>query len=82
MKRQEIIDKLKYTYTMICAPENDIDTLTEEADLRTDLGLSSIGMLYLVIAVEETFNIRFDDVQMGSFVTVKDVVDFIERKVA
>ena len=82
MTRSEIIEKLKYTYTMICAPDEDLDALSEDADLRTDLGLSSIGMLYLVIAVEETFNIRFDDVQMGSFVTVKDVVDFIERKVA
>ena len=36
-------------------------------------------MLYMVIAVEETFGIEFDTDK--PFVTVGEVIDYIERKV-
>ena len=54
--------------------------MTEDSDLNTDLGLSSVGILYIVIAIEEMFNIRMDDVSFGDFKTVGDVVDYIDRK--
>ena len=37
-------------------------------------------MLFMVIAIEEDFNIRFDDVSMDSFATLGDVVSYIEGK--
>ena len=37
-------------------------------------------MLYIVIAIEEMFNIRMDDVSFGDFRTVGDVADYIEKK--
>ena len=52
----------------------------EDAVLTTDLGLSSVGMLYLVIAIEESFGILFENVTMGDFVTLRDVVDYLEEK--
>ena len=79
MTRQEIIEELKKVYVVITS-ENNTDILTEQSDLRTDLGLASIGMLYLVIAIEETFNIRFENVSMGDFVTIKDVIDYIQKR--
>ena len=79
MLREEIIEKLRKVYVVITS-ENKTDALTEQSDLRTDLGLSSIGMLYLVIAIEETFNIRFENVSMGDFVTIKDVIDYIQNR--
>ena len=54
--------------------------MTEDSDLNTDLGLSSVGILYIVIAIEEMFNIRMDDVSFGDFKTVRDVADYIEKK--
>ncbi len=54
--------------------------LNENASLVNDLGLSSVGVLYVVIAIEEFFNIRFDDVGFADFKTVGDVVDYIEKK--
>ena len=39
-------------------------------------------MLYIVIAIEEMFYIRMDDVSFGDFRTVRDVVDYIEKKIA
>ena len=54
--------------------------MDEDADLNTDLGLSSVGILYIAIAIEEMFNIRMDDVSFGDFKTVRDVADYIEKK--
>jgi acyl carrier protein len=44
------------------------------------LGLNSVGILYVVIAIEEFFNIRFGDVSFGDFQNVGDVLDYIEEQ--
>ena len=79
MLRSEIETQLAEVYSLITA--KDANGLDENSNLRTDLGLSSIGMLYLIIAIEQKFNITFENVSMGDFEIVKDVVDFIEKKV-
>ena len=81
MKREEIIERLRDLLL-----ETDkrsataIESCGEDANLSTDLGLSSVGMLYLVIAIEESFGILFENVSMGDFVTLRDVVDYLEKK--
>ena len=59
----------------------DLSALTEQSRLVDDIGLSSVGVLYIVIAIEEFFDMRFDDVGFADFKTLGDVVDYIERKV-
>lgn len=82
MDRCEIIEKLKDVFNMVLNTDGeDVQKYTEDSNLVTDLGLSSVGVLYAVIAIEEFFNIRFDDVEFGDFVIVKDVIDYIEKKV-
>ena len=79
LNRIEIFERLKDILLM--ADDRNaklMETCSEDSKLVTDLGLSSVGMLYLVIAVEEAFSIRFDNVGMSDFQTVKDVVDYIE----
>ena len=81
MTRNEITEKLKEI--LVSADENaakTIDSVGEQTGLMTDLGLSSVNMLYLIIATEEVFQIRFDDVGMNDFATVGDVVTYIEGK--
>ena len=58
-----------------------LDQVKESSLLTTDLGLSSVGVLYVVIAIEEFFSIQFDDVGFGDFSTVGSVIDYIEKKV-
>ena len=62
-------------------PQIDPENITLDCNLTTDLGMTSMGLLYLVIAVEESFDIRFDDVGLADFATVSDVVDYIEGKI-
>lgn len=55
------------------------ENIGEDDKLLTGLGIDSVSMLYMVIAVEETFGIEFDTDK--PFVTVGEVIDYIERKV-
>lgn len=82
MSRIEIKEKLADVMKM-AAPAGlvDFDNLSEQSRLVEDIGLSSVGILYIVIAIEEFFDIRFDDVGFADFKTISDVVDYIEKKV-
>ncbi len=82
MSRSEIIEKL-VDVMALTMPDNAIDlsTLREDMTLVGDLGLTSVGVLYNVIAIEEFFNIRFDNVGFADLKTVGEVVDYIEQKV-
>ena len=82
MSRNEIKEKLLDVMKM-AAPSSgiDLDNITESSTLVGDLGLSSVGVLYIVIAIEEFFDIRFDDVGFADFETIKDVIDYIEKKI-
>ena len=82
MKREEIIERLKEI--LVQADERNKATVmacSEASDLRTDLGLSSVGMLYLVFSIEESFGIRFENVGMNDFKKLGDVVDYLENKI-
>lgn len=81
MTRTEIIEKLK---DIIISADNRAaeraEGVTEDTNIMQDLGFTSIGMLYIAIAIEEVFGIRFDNVGISDFVTVRNIVDYIEGK--
>lgn len=81
LNRNEIFERLK-DILLVSDDKNReaVEACSEDANLVTDLGLSSVGLLYVVIAVEEVFNIRFENVGMADFETVKNVIDYIEDK--
>ena len=82
MNRQEIKTKL-CEIMKLAMPNLDVneETMKETVNLSSDLGLSSVGVLYVVIGIEEMFGIRFDDVGFSDFETLGDVMDYIVRKV-
>ena len=80
MNRIEIAEKLKEIIIFSLPTKKEIiENCTEESNLRTDIGLNSVGMLYIVIAIEEIFKVSFGDSSFDSFRTVKDVIDYIEK---
>lgn len=81
MSRSETFEKLKEIMAVALGGSSEsVAHCTEDSDLITDLGLNSVGILYVVIAIEEFFSIRFDDVGFHDFQTVKQVIDYIEKK--
>lgn len=55
---------------------------TEQSRLMDDLGFSSVDMLYLIIATEESFGIRFENVGIADVKTVGLVADYIEARLS
>ncbi|MBR4120184.1 MAG: acyl carrier protein [Spirochaetales bacterium] len=81
MTDNEILQKLKDIFRTALPDKADImENVNLDSDLRTQVGLNSIGMICMVIMIEETFSVQFDDVGFNDFVTVKDVVDYIRSR--
>lgn len=81
--KEEITEKLKALLVDAGAgSEEAIARCGADTSLVEDLGLSSVNMLYMVIAIEETFEVEFDDVSVSSFKLLGDVTDYIAKKLS
>lgn len=62
--------------------DGEIDSagITEESYLREDVGMNSIGMLYMVMGLEQEFGIKFSNADFPTLKTVGDVIRCIEGK--
>ena len=54
--------------------------ITMDAELSADLGVNSIELADLVYVCEEKFNIEISDDDLHTFVTVGDVVNYLEAR--
>lgn len=81
LSRAEIFEKLKEILLFADAKNQSvIEKCDESTKLVTDLGFNSVSVLYMVIAIEESFGIVFDNVSMNDFETIGDVVSYIEAR--
>lgn len=79
LTREEIFNELKDI--LVSADERNralLENCTEDSDLMRDFGFSSVNMLYLVIVIEESFGIRFENVGVSDFKRVGDVITYIQ----
>lgn len=82
LTRTDILEKLKDILLSIDeANKEKVMSADESLNLKEDFGFTSINTLFLVIAIEETFSLRFDDVSMDDFKTIGDVITYIEGKI-
>ena len=78
LTREEVFKGLKEVLLMIDpSKEEVVNNITEDSRLVEDIGLDSVSLLYLVIAVEEKFNIEFGDLGVEDFKTVRQTIDYI-----
>ena len=52
--------------------------ITLDAELANDLGINSIELADLVMICEDKFDIEISDENIGQFVTIRDVVNYLE----
>ena len=52
----------------------DISKVNENSNFKTDLGLDSIDLLQLVVAVEEKLNIKLDNDKLMNINTISDAL--------
>lgn len=74
-----ILEKLKEILLAEDSRKADaIMACTPETRLKEDLGLTSVSLLYMVMEIEDAFDIRFENVGLTSFDTVGSVINYIK----
>lgn len=58
----------------------EADDVKPEAELISDLGINSLELADLVFTCEDKFGIEIDEEDYRKFVTVGDVVSYLETK--
>lgn len=60
----------------------DDEAVVLNAELKADLNADSLDAVELSMALEEAFGLTIADEDLMQFVTVKDVVDYIDKNLA
>ena len=74
MQRETIFEGLKEILTLI-KPSMDLSAVNENSQLVRDVGLDSLTILLLSLAVENKFGFKFEG--QPKFNTVGEVIDYI-----
>lgn len=75
-----IFERLIKVFRTVFEDDVDISGVTEASSLREDVGINSIGMLYMAMAVEEEFGVKFHNEDFAQIKTVGDVIACIQGK--
>ena len=81
MTREEIFNKLKEIFTLVIHNGIDTEKVTTDANIMLDLGVNSIGLIYMVVAIEKTFGIDMSEVTFTTFKTIDEVITYIQERV-
>ena len=76
----DTLDRLIKLFQAVLEENVDIANVKPQSDLREDLGINSIGLLYMAMDVEDEFGIKFKNEDFASISTVADVIACIESK--
>lgn len=58
----------------------DEDAVTLEARLKEDLSIDSLDAMEVSMALEEAYDLTIAEDELKTFVTIKNIVDFIDAK--
>ncbi len=75
------LEKLIELFNTVFEGEIMADTISGDTRLIEDLSLNSIGLLYMALAVEENFGVKFNNDDFTNIRTVNDVLAKIEGNV-
>ena len=79
MAREEVVTALKEV--LVDRLKVDANTITDDANLFEDLGLDSIDLMTVVMAVEERFSIEVSDDELEDVTTLGQAADLLNNKV-
>ena len=74
MERETILNELKDILILI-KPSMDLSAVTEDSQLVRDVGLDSLTILLLSLAVENKFGFKFEGTP--KFETVGEVINYV-----
>ena len=56
------------------------DAITEEANFKDDLGVDSLDLFELVMALEEEYGVEIPSEELENIQTVQDVMNYLKSK--
>ena len=81
MERKDILNRLIKVMKKVCPKEGlDYEKVKEEDTLKGDIGLDSIQIIVIALAIEMEFGIEFSNYDVNTFKTVGNVVSYIEEE--
>lgn len=73
-------ERLIKVFSAVFEGQLDPAAITESTTLVGDLGMTSISLLYMAMATEEEFGIKFRNEDFAKLACVGDVIACIEEK--
>ena len=59
--------------------EIDPNTLTEDTNIRSELGLNSLELINIAVEIEDEFDVEIPDREVGNIETLGDAIKVIEK---
>ena len=78
MTREDVFKDLKEVLSVM-RPNTDLTDVDFDTELVRGLGIDSLTMMLLTLAIEEKFQVRFPDMQQPPR-TVGEVCDFVVKE--
>jgi len=72
-----MFDKVKEL--LVTELQVDADKIVESAELANDLGVNSLDLADMILLCEERFGVEISDDDIHKFITVGDVVKYLEE---
>lgn len=75
-----VFDKVKEIIAeiMSCDPS----TITLDASLKDEIGLDSLDAMEVSLQLEDEYDLKIEEDALKNFVTVRDIVDYLEKHCA
>ncbi|MBR4580527.1 MAG: acyl carrier protein [Lachnospiraceae bacterium] len=78
----DTMERLKKLLAEVYDGEIETETITEETRVAEDIGMKSIAMLYMAMAVEGEFGVSLTNEDLPKMRTVGDIIRLIEERQA
>ncbi len=59
--------------------EIDPEKLTEDTNIRSELGLNSLELINIAVAIEDEFDVEIPDREVGNIETLGDAIRVIQK---
>ena len=59
--------------------EIDPEKLTEDTNIRSELGLNSLELINIAVAIEDEFDVEIPDREVGNIETLGDAIKVIQK---
>lgn len=78
MDRTEVVERLENV--LVAELGLDQDKIKEDAHFEEDLDVDSLGVVELLMALEDEFDVKIPDEEAESIVTVGQAIDLVHKK--